>query len=44
MIMKYVDYNNSQTNAASDNKKNGRGSTSVTLTQSANYPKHIKTR
>ena len=42
VIMKYVDYNNSQTNAASDNKKNGRSSTSVTLTQSANYPEAYK--
>ena len=42
VIMKYVDYNNSQTNAASDNKKNGRSSTSVTLTQTANYPEAYK--
>ena len=35
VIMKYVDY-------ASDNKKNGRSSTSVTLTQSANYPEAYK--
>ena len=40
--MKYVDYNNSQINAASDNKKNGRSSTSETLTQSANYPEAYK--
>ena len=42
VIMKYVDYNNSQINAASDNKKNGRSSTSETLTQSANYPEAYK--
>lgn len=42
VIMKYVDYNNSQTNSASDNKKNGRSSMSVTLTQSANYPEAYK--